>query len=471
MDAVYTGLLCRRAAGRASPLEALRALGGEDGSALPFLLASGEGFGAIGRWSFVGARPLARLTFSGRKGRFDLRGRGAEETGNPFTRLRAALSRFPWRGAVPEAPPFFGGWVGAFSYDLARAVEVLPRTARRDLDLPDLHLAFYDQILAYDHAEGAWQACALLREGEAAASAEKRVEGLLDALDRAGRSAPPPLSPLAAAAPKSGFTRAEYERAVERAIEYIRAGDIFQVNLSQRFDLALPCAPFELMGRLLAASPAPFSAYLAFDDKAVLSSSPERFLQVRGRCVETRPIKGTRPRGKTPAEDTALREALLASDKDRAELNMIIDLLRNDLGRVCAYGTVEVREARRLEAYADVFHTVGVVGGSLHARRDMTDLLKAVWPGGSVTGAPKVRAMEIIDELEPTARSFYTGSVGYLGVDGSADLNIAIRTLLYDGRKLTFQVGGGIVADSVPREEYEETLHKARGMLRALGLG
>jgi para-aminobenzoate synthetase component 1 len=277
-------------------------------------------------------------------------------------------------------------------------------------------------------------------------------------------------SPVCAARPRSNFTRDEYLCAVRRAKDYIAAGDIFQVNLSQRFESATDATPLDLYAALRAANPAPFAAYLPVDGGAILSSSPERFLRVAGRHVETRPIKGTRPRrAGDDAFNERMRRELLASAKDRAELTMIVDLERNDLGRVCSYGSVRVTEPIVLEEYPTVFHLVTTVEGDLHEGRGLVDLLKAAFPGGSITGAPKIRAMEIIDELEPTRRSVYTGAIGYIGLDGSADLNIAIRTILLAQGRALLQVGGGIVADSDPEAEYQETLDKARALVQALG--
>jgi para-aminobenzoate synthetase component 1 len=257
---------------------------------------------------------------------------------------------------------------------------------------------------------------------------------------------------------------------VENVREYIRAGDIFQVNLSQRFEADLSIPPYELYQRLRKINPAPFASYLDFDGVSVVGASPERFLKVQGDWVETRPIKGTRPRGKSAAEDRALADELLASIKDRAENVMIVDLERNDLGRVCRYGTVRVTELAILETYPTVFHLTSTVKGRLCEDKDRIDLLKATFPGGSITGAPKVRAMEIIDELEPTRRSVYTGSIGYLSFSGEMDLNIVIRTFLVKGGRAYFQVGGGIVYDSEPEAEYVETLDKAKALIQALKL-
>ena len=268
---------------------------------------------------------------------------------------------------------------------------------------------------------------------------------------------------------RSNFTREGYLDAVARVIEYVYAGDIFQANLSQRLEAPLAGTPFELYRRLRQRNPAPFAAYLAFGDVVVVSSSPERFLCVdAGRRVETRPIKGTRPRGVGPEHDAALALALAESDKDRAENVMIVDLLRNDLSRVCQPGTVRVPELFALEHYQTVHHLVSTVVGELAPELDALDLLRAAFPGGSITGAPKVRAMQIIAELEPTQRGVYCGSIGYLSATGALDSSIVIRTYLVVGRDVYFQVGGGIVADSDPEQEYRETLDKARGLIAAL---
>jgi len=266
----------------------------------------------------------------------------------------------------------------------------------------------------------------------------------------------------------STFSREQYLRAVERTREYVLAGDIFQANLSQRLEAAVADHPFDLYTRLRARNPAPFAAYFDIGEAAVVSASPERFLLLSGDRVETRPIKGTSPRGITPRHDSALGEALSESEKDRAENVMIVDLLRNDLSKVCRDGTVEVPELCRIERYATVHHLVSTVVGRLRPGLGAVDLLRAAWPGGSITGAPKLRAMEIIAELEPTRRGVYTGSLGYLSFAGAMDTNIAIRTFVVKQGRAFFQAGGGIVADSDPEREYEETLHKARGMLAAL---
>jgi para-aminobenzoate synthetase component 1 len=255
---------------------------------------------------------------------------------------------------------------------------------------------------------------------------------------------------------------------VRNALEYIAAGDIFQVNLSQRFAASGQVEPLDLYLRLKAVSPAPFSAYLRWDALAVVSASPEWFYQTRGDHLVTRPIKGTRPRGETPAHDAMMVEELRNSVKDRAELTMIVDLERNDLGRICRYGSIRVDEPLTIESFAQVHHLVATVEGRLRPSSGPIDVVRALFPGGSITGAPKIRAMEIIDELEPTRRSLYTGAIGYFSRGGTSAFNIAIRTMLVEGDRVSYQVGGGIVADSDPENEYRETLAKGRGLRAVL---
>ncbi len=267
---------------------------------------------------------------------------------------------------------------------------------------------------------------------------------------------------------ESNFTREAYLEAVRRSREYIAAGDIFQVNLSQRFRTLGLVDPLGLYERLKRLSPAPFSAFLAWDDLAVVSASPEWFYQTRGDRIVTRPIKGTRPRGQNAVEDARLAAELAASAKDRAELTMIVDLERNDLGRIARYGSVRVTEPLTIESFAQVHHLVATVEARIEPAAGPIDVVRAMFPGGSITGAPKIRAMQIIDELEPTRRSLYTGSIGYFSQGGTSGFNIAIRTILVEGNRASYQVGGGIVADSDPEAEYHETLHKGRGLRDAL---
>ena len=371
--------------------------------------------------------------------------------------------------------PFTGGAVGYFSYDLCHFIERLPTRAVDDLNLPECYLAFYDAAVAFDHLENKVYLVSTgfpeLDEGKRLRRAEERLQELRSQVMLA--APPAAIVPAAAgkgAALKANFTHEGYLEAVAKAREYICAGDIFQVNLSQRFETDLNTPPYELYKRLRKINPAPFANYFNFDGVSIVGASPERFLKVRGDWVETRPIKGTKPRGKTPEADRALAESLLKSVKDRAENIMIVDLERNDIGRVCRYGTVKVTELAILETYPTVFHLTSTVVGQLSEGKDRIDLLKATFPGGSITGAPKVRAMEIIDELEPTRRSVYTGSLGYLSFGGDMDLDIVIRTIIIKDGKAYFQVGGAIVYDSEPESEYIETLDKGRALMKALDL-
>jgi len=442
---------------------AFRRLAGE---ANPFFLDSSLPMPRWGRWSVVGGRPFLVLSSRGREIEERTRQGARRWRADPFDALREALARFE---APDEGFPFAGGAAGFLSYDLGAFVERLPRTTLDDAGFPEMWFGFYDRAAVFDHEQGrAWLAAVEL--GGGAAGAETAEQKLADLARRlAGPAVARETGPACVSAVTSNFTRDKYLAAVARAKRYIAAGDIFQVNISQRLHARIGVSPVELYLRLREVNPAPYAAFLAFDDKAVLSSSPELYLDLRGRRVVTRPIKGTRPRGATPAEDERLKEELLASEKEKAELAMIVDLERNDLGRVCEYGSVRVTEPRVMEPYRRVWHGVATVEGTLREGMDRVDLLRAAFPGGSITGAPKVRAMEIIDELEPTRRSVYTGAIGWLGFEGGMALNVAIRTFLTRGQDAFFQVGGGIVADSDEAAEYEETLHKAHGLMDSLG--
>ena len=435
----------------------------------PLFLDSALAGGPLGRYSFVAADPFQMLT--ARDGVVALDGRAVDA--DPFAVLSRELARYPV-APRPDLPPFQCGLAGWFGYELARHLERLPAAGGDDMAFGDLAVGFYDCVAAFDHRERrAWVLSCGHPEPDPEARlrrAEVRAAEFARLIETAPQDLPPTPAPGKAPRVEANFRRGDYEAAVQRVIDYIHAGDIFQANLAQRFEAALPegLAPFDLYRRLRAINPAPFSAYLDFDGTVVASSSPERFLQLRGGRVETRPIKGTRPRGATAAEDEALARELLASEKDRAENVMIVDLLRNDLSRVCRDETVTVPELCALETFATVFHLVSTVTGELRPGATALDLLKACFPGGSITGAPKIRAMEIIAELEPTRRGPYCGSVGYLSFTGDMDSSIVIRTYAIKDGTVTFQAGGGIVADSNPAAEYEETLDKARALIAAL---
>jgi para-aminobenzoate synthetase component 1 len=386
-----------------------------------------------------------------------------------------------------EAPPFSGGAVGYLAYDLKNQIERLPQTAHDDLDLPDLLLFWPRRAAILDRLTGKVRLLIFRFEAPTAAPSGSPI-GARQGIETADPSFANHLpgsyaafqdldaGPATESAGKnlqvgeltSNFTREAYLRAVARVRHYIRKGDVYQVNLSQRYRFPFAGDPLRLWRSLFELNPAPFYAYLHAGDHRVLSTSMERFLYRKGSYLETRPIKGTRKRGSTPEEDEALRRELLESPKDDAELSMIVDLLRNDLGRVCLPRTIRVAEHRRLESYQNVHHLVSIVIGELRPDTTHADVLRATFPGGSITGCPKIRAMEIIDELEPHVRHVYTGSIGYLGWHRNMDLSIAIRTALVHHGHCYFSVGGGIVFDSVEADEYEETLHKGRTLFQLL---
>ncbi len=419
-----------------------------------------------GRYAFIAAGPFRTLI--AKEGVITLDGRSFR--GDPFDALRGELARHR-QPSLPGAPPFQGGAAGYFAYDLCHHLERLPAPPPEDggMAFPDMAIGFYDAVVAFDLWDRrAW----IVSTGHPERGAgDRRARAMDRAREIAARLAgpAPPLPPTGPGQPvswDSNFTPESYKAAVAKVIDYIWAGDIFQANLSQCFRAHLPGSfdSFRLYLDLRRLNPAPFAAYFNFGDVVIASSSPERYLKVRGDMVETRPIKGTRPRGMMPPEDAALADVLRESAKDRCENVMIVDLLRNDLSRVCRDHSVHVPELCALESYATVHHLVSTVTGRLREGQGPVDLLRAAFPGGSITGAPKVRAMEIIAELEPTRRGPYCGAMGYIGFDGAMDTNIAIRSLAFKDRTCVFQAGGGIVADSDPALEYTETLDKAKAL-------
>jgi para-aminobenzoate synthetase component 1 len=449
-------------------LEPLRAFAALRDLPAAVLLDSARVDPRLGRWSYVAADPFLRLASRDGRIRFGER----TLTGDPFAVLQRALRG--WRQETdPDLPPFQGGAVGYLGYELARHLERLPAPEGDDLRLPDLVLGFYDALIAFDMVE---RRCWLLSSGLPETAPEPRMHrrrARLEELARRLAAAPALAGPPAIAAPpaRSTFAPEGYEAVVRRVVDYILAGDIFQANIAQRFLTELPegLTPFDLYRRLRARNPAPFAAFMDFGEVVIAAASPERFLKLdpQGR-VETRPIKGTRPRGRTPAADAALAAELLASEKDRAENVMIVDLLRNDLSRVCREHSVRTPEICVLESFATVHHLVSTVKGVLREGADAVDLLRATFPGGSITGAPKIRAMEIIAELEPVRRGPYCGALLWLGFDGATDSAITIRTFVISGRQVAFHAGGGVVADSEPAAEYAESLAKARALHDAL---
>lgn len=470
---------------------------------LPYVLfldsaikATGSDGHQLGRYSFLAADPALVIRSKGRT--TEVGGPGtpwARVDADPLIAARELLGRFA-ADPVSGLPPFQGGAAGYLGYDYGAVLERLPATRFDDLAIHDVVLGLYDWVIAWDHRlETAWIVSTGLPETGPARAARarerltlvrERLRGPARPALRAPNAAPAatigpeapsyPVLGVEAAEPiglRSTFTHRGYLDAVTRVREYIVAGDIFQANLSQRFQAPLVEPAIDLYARLRRGNPAAFAAFLDFDQVQILSASPERFLRLdqNGRHVETRPIKGTRPRGLGPMHDAALGRALSESDKDRAENVMIVDLLRNDLSRVCRPGTVRVPELFALEQHPTVHHLVSTVVGELDPAADAIDLLRAAFPGGSITGAPKVRAMEIIAELEPSQRGVYCGAIGYISTTGALDTSIVIRTYLALRGRVYFQAGGGIVADSDPELEYRETLDKARALIAALDEG
>lgn len=424
-----------------------------------FFLDSSLNSGCLsGRYSFLGMEPF-----------FVLKTKGID----PFLEIRKLIDSY--KISAPKIDiPFLGGAVGYLSYDLGLALEKkIGLSPRENLGIPDCYFAFYDSAIIIDHFKNLLHVFATgfpeKNPYYAKKLAETNFRKIYSVISGGRKSC---VKDAGSRKDKerfsSSFGKTGYIRAVKRALKYIRAGDIYQVNLSQIFRGTTFSSGFEIYRRLRKLSPACFSAYLDCGGLQILSSSPERFLKLKGDVVTTRPMKGTRPRGKSASEDSFLRQSLLLSAKDKAELTMIVDLERNDLGRVCSYDSIKVDCLRELEEYATVFQTTATVSGRLYPGKDRVDLLRACFPGGSITGCPKIRSMEIIEELEPARRAVYTGSLGFLSFSGDMDFNILIRTILKKNRDFYFGAGSGIVADSDPEQEYEETLVKARAIMEAL---
>jgi para-aminobenzoate synthetase component 1 len=409
-----------------------------------------------GRWDIFAARPYATLTTSQSGTRIETRAGQRIKTGDPLDLLRAHLGRpQPRSGTLP----FSGGAIGYFAYDLASRLGLPARTADH---VPSMAVGLYDWAVVVDHQERRATLVGADRDPRTARDWDGLIELFREPCEPIGgdRSAGP--------APVSNLTPDAYRRAFDRVMAYIQAGDCYQINLTQRYSSRFQGDRWSLYRALRRINPAPFAAYLNQPSLQILSSSPERFIELRGDLVSTCPIKGTRPRGADPAADRALAEELAASSKDRAENLMIVDLLRNDLGKVCRTGSVAVPDLFAVQSFANVHHLVSTVRGRLRHDADALDLMRATFPGGSITGAPKRRAMEIIAELEPDPRGVYCGAIGYIGFDGDMDTSIAIRTLVANGDEISFGVGGGIVADSTPESEYRECLDKAAPMLSLL---
>ena len=463
-----------------------------------FYLDSALATHELSRFSYIGSDPFYAIKSRGRV--MDvIEGKTVRHIkGDPLQALQEALTRFQIPVGSPLVP-FIGGAVGYMSYELGRLTMDIPLAAPDDLGLPEMNFNFYRRLLAYEHESKRWYAAAADFSGGRGAAVRKRlgteIEKLAALAEDSEKEAPGAWQAPRDSAPAdenispdddlkpireyavdvegglsvtSSFSKEQYLAGVRRIREHIAAGDIYQANLTQRLKASLPSRPVDLFLALRRVNPGPYGCYLDLGDCILAGQSPELLLSIRGRHIETRPIKGTRPRGANPEEDARLARELENSTKDKAELIMIADLERNDLGRICRPGTVEVKDVTRLETFPMVHHLVSLITGELAPGRGIAEVIRAVFPGGSITGAPKHRAMEILDELEPVARGPYTGAIGLFGMDGTVDLNVAIRTFLIRGAEVYFGVGGGIVADSDPEAEYAESLTKARGLLEAL---
>lgn len=411
----------------------------------------------IGRYSIIGLNPFTAFKFEDNTCYID----GSKVAGNPLDVLKKLVAGYTIKNETDL--PYVAGAMGFFSYDFGRTLEEIPSTAAEEVKVPDCFFYFYDNAVVVDNYEKRAYVTAMGLLSET----DKSIKDLKDAISGGTRKTIE--KPLRCPADfTSSLSREEYVDRVEKVRAYIKSGDVYITNLTQRFRCETDKSPYDVYSELRRINPAPFSAIMHFEGFSIVSSSPERFLSVRNRIVDTRPIKGTRPRGKSKAEDDINRQELLESEKDKSELLMIVDLERNDLSRVCRKNTVKVTELFKLEEYSTVFHLVSTVTGELKEGYSAIDCIRACFPGGSITGAPKIRSMEVIDELEPTRRNIYTGCLGYLGFDGNADFNIIIRTILMKDGAAYFGVGGGITWESEKYAEYEESLDKARALMSAL---
>lgn len=416
-----------------------------------FILESSLYDEKFGRYSIVSSSPFEIV----------------EYTDDPqcIEKLRNIMNKYTsFNSDNKENLPFTGGAVGYLSYDLGRYIEKIPEQAKKYIDVPDIYFGLYDWAYVVDHKLKSLYIVtpdidkekeqAIIIKREKAIHEYKPIE-IEDVMEEK-------------VALTSNFTKQGYIKSVEKVRDYIRSGDIYQANLTQKFAGKTKRSSYDIYKELRKISPTIFGGMLHFEKVEVISNSPERFIKIKDKIIESRPIKGTRPRGQNEIEDNKYKQELINSEKDKAELLMIVDLVRNDLGRVSKIGSVKVKELFKLEAYANVYHLVATIQSEIDSSKDIYDVIKATFPGGSITGAPKIRAMEIIEELEPTRRNVYTGSIGYIGFDESIDFNIAIRTIVKKDDDISFQVGGGITWDSNSEDEYMETLHKARSIIKTL---
>ena len=442
-----------------------------------FLLESVEGGEKIGRYTFLGIRPYLRVSSSGREIRFERGGKQEDRQGNIFDTLRALLAE---RQIAPLAglPPVSGGAVGFFGNDAVRQLEPIREMARQDVQIPDCTLMFFDRLLAFDHVRHQIHIIAAADvKSEAPRRAYARALRDIQALEKK-LSAGTALVGRSMAVGGNGklpriqrtVSRKQFLQSVARAKKYIAAGDIYQVVLSERLDLEIKSEPFDIYRALRALNPSPYMYFLRMGEMTVLGSSPEMLVRVQGRALSYRPIAGTRPRGRDESDDQRLEQQLLHDEKERAEHVMLVDLGRNDVGRVSEYGSVKVRELMFVERYSHVMHLVSAIEGKLRTDLDAVAAFAACFPAGTLSGAPKVRAMQIIEELEPVRRGVYGGAVLYADFAGNLDSCIAIRTMMLKGRKAYIQAGAGIVADSDPVSEFQECENKAEALLAAVRL-
>jgi anthranilate synthase component I len=449
----------------------LKLRAGEPEGAPCFLLESAEQ-GQVGRYSFVGIRPRSVLRWS--EGVLSDTDGVETDAPDPYAAVAASLGRFTL-APVGDLPPFAGGAVGFFGYDLVRTVEPLGEPNPDPLGLPDMALMVTDVLLVFDHLrhELTIMSCAFADDdGGIDAAYERAVATIVDVRARLRGAVPAPARPVVTEPPRftSNMERDEFEAAVERIVEYVHAGDAFQVVPSQRFSAPAPVEAFSVYRGLRAVNPSPYMYFLEFGDFQIAGASPEPLVKVQGRRVETRPIAGTYPRGSDEEDDRRLAERLINDPKERAEHVMLVDLGRNDLGRVCEYGSIGVDELMVVETYSHVLHIVSQVSGTLREGVGAMDVLRSALPAGTLSGAPKVRAMQIIDELEPVKRCSYGGAIGYLSWSGDLDTAIHIRTVVIKDGQVYVQAGGGTVADAKPAYEYNESVNKAKAVFRAVEL-
>ena len=439
-----------------------------------FLLESVEGGETIGRYTFAGVNPQEVFRARGRHCTLETGGKQVRFDANPVERLRQLTARYR-SVRVPELPPLIAGAIGYFSYDMVRLVERIPDTGLDDVGADDCVMMFYLSLLAFDHVKHrVWVIRNVFTEG--IGSLRAKYDQAVREIRRTRRLLEKPLAPIrrepgrGPLRVRSNMTKSRFTGAVKRAKEYIRAGDAFQIVVSQRFEARTNANPLEIYRALRVVNPSPYLYYLKLGDMSVVGSSPEMLVKVQGRNAFYRPLAGTQPRGRNEKEDRELEEKLLADPKERAEHVMLVDLGRNDLGRVCEYGSVKAERLMFVERYSHVMHLASSLRGCLRENVDCFDAFMACFPAGTLSGAPKVRAMEIIDELEPTRRGVYAGAILYLDFSGNLDSCIGLRTLVTKNGRAYVQAGAGIVADSVPDREYEESANKARAVLKALDI-